>query len=407
MNILLVSNLYPPQELGGYGRCMADFAWGLIQRGHRLRVLSSDAPYLGPSSAGPSGEPVNRGLRLKGSFENGVQLLRDPAQCAARDAHNRQVVQAELAEAPVDALLLGNLDLLGPELLVALLEPGLPLLHHVGFVAPPFEAWQWPAAPHYTLVSASGAVRQSLLQSGLPVADAPVVYPGARTELMAPARHAPRAAVAGGAPLGSPANPLKLCFAGLLMASKGAHTVVEAAAQLLQRGLAVQVNLAGSPFEAGYWERLQAFSERCGLGGLVNWVGPLQRPQLARFFGMHQVGVFPSIYPEAFGIVAAEMQACGLALLSSGVGGAAELVEDGRSGLLFRAGDGGHLAEQLMRLVQEPGLLESLQNAGLQRVQHHFSVAQAAQQLEQLWLNPADQPMGSATTSANCGRVTF
>ncbi len=123
---------------------------------------------------------------------------------------------------------------------------------------------------------------------------------------------------------------------------------------------------------------------------------------------MHQVGVFPSIYPEAFGIVAAEMQACGLALLSSGVGGAAELVEDGRSGLLFRAGDGGHLAEQLMRLVREPGLLESLQRAGLQRVQQHFSVAQAAQQLEQLWLNPAaHQPMGSATRAANCGKVTF
>ena len=32
MRLLLITNLYPPQELGGYGRCMADFAWGL-QRG--------------------------------------------------------------------------------------------------------------------------------------------------------------------------------------------------------------------------------------------------------------------------------------------------------------------------------------------------------------------------------------
>ena len=87
MNILLVSNLYPPQEMGGYGRCMADFAWGLLQRGHRLRVLTSDAPYLGPSAPGPCGEPVNRGLQLKGNFEKGVQLLRDPHQCAALDQH--------------------------------------------------------------------------------------------------------------------------------------------------------------------------------------------------------------------------------------------------------------------------------------------------------------------------------
>ena len=38
MRLLLISNLYPPQELGGYGRCMADFAWGLQERGHIIRV---------------------------------------------------------------------------------------------------------------------------------------------------------------------------------------------------------------------------------------------------------------------------------------------------------------------------------------------------------------------------------
>ena len=60
MRLLLITNLYPPQELGGYSRCMSDFAWGLLQRGHTLQVISSDAPYLGPSSAGPNGEPVDR-----------------------------------------------------------------------------------------------------------------------------------------------------------------------------------------------------------------------------------------------------------------------------------------------------------------------------------------------------------
>ena len=43
MNILVVTNLYP-QELGGYGRSMADFVWGLRERGHNIQVLSSDAP---------------------------------------------------------------------------------------------------------------------------------------------------------------------------------------------------------------------------------------------------------------------------------------------------------------------------------------------------------------------------
>ena len=68
MNLLVVTNLYPPQELGGYGRSIADFVWGLRERGHNIQVLSSDAPHLGASSGlGPSGEAVDRRLQLKGS----------------------------------------------------------------------------------------------------------------------------------------------------------------------------------------------------------------------------------------------------------------------------------------------------------------------------------------------------
>ena len=73
MRLLLITNLYPPQELGGYGRCMADFCWGLQRRGHQLQVICNNADYLGvPSKIGPSGEPVARDLKLKGDFCNGV-----------------------------------------------------------------------------------------------------------------------------------------------------------------------------------------------------------------------------------------------------------------------------------------------------------------------------------------------
>ena len=45
----------------------------------------------------------------------------------------------------------------------------------------------------------------------------------------------------------------------------------------------------------------------------------------------------PSINPEAFRIVAAGMMASGLVVVSSGVGGAGELIDDGRTGLKFMA----------------------------------------------------------------------
>ena len=420
MRVLVVTNLYPPQELGGYGRSIADFVWGLQQRGHQLQVLSSDAPYLNPPgctevSVGPSGEPVHRGLRLKGTYEGGVKPLADPGARAAIDAANAAVLRSWLARG-WDGVLLGNLDLFGIELLQVALEAAIPVLHHVGFVSPPFAPQQMPAVPHYRLLAASAAVRQGLVAAGLPASGAPVVYPGARCELFGPAATGRPSAVASAAalaaaghPWGTPANPLKLGFAGLLMGSKGAHTVVEALIALHRQGMALQASLAGGSFQTGYREQLEAQLAAAGLagvvvgGGVVRFVGQLQRPQLARFWALQQVGVFASIHPEAFGIVGAEIMASGAALLTTGVGGAAELIEPGVSGLRFEPGNATSLVEALRQLLADPGLLVRLAAAGEQRARACFSVQTAAAQLEQLFAaqTPGEAAGGNAAAATD------
>ena len=299
-------------------------------------------------------------------------------------------------------MLLGNLDLLGAELLPVLLEGNIPVLHHIGFVSPPYAPAQQPRSPHYRLVAASEAVREGLRSSGFAAAAAPVVYPGARVELFGwGATGQPLPAAANG----SPTFPLKVCFAGLLMGSKGAHTLVQALIQLNQEGINIQANLAGDSFQAGYREQLESMLAGAGLHGVVRFVGQLSRPQLARFFRLHHACVFPSIYPEAFGIVGAEAMASGLALVSSGVGGAGELIETEISGLSFKPGDSQSLAKALRRLVQEPALMSRLSQAGEQRVRQRFSVTAAAAELERLFRQTSDQI--PSITAACRGKVFF
>ena len=380
MNLLVVTNLYPPQELGGYGRSIADFVWGLRERDHNIQVLSSDAPYLGASSGfGPCGEAVSRRLQLKGSYEGGVRHLQEPQQRQSIDEANSALIRAWIHSQRWDGILLGNLDLIGPELLPALLEAPCILQHHVGFVHPPFPPTAWPVSERYRLVAASGAVRSAMLQAGLPTSESYVVYPGVRCELFGKDRTCMPTPLA---PDGSPQRPLKVCFAGLLMISKGAHTLIEALIQLRQKGLSVQASLAGDSFQSGYREQLEQLLEQNNLDGSVQFVGQLGRDALARFYALHHVGVFPSIHPEAFGIVAAEMMASGLALVSSGVGGASELIEDGRTGLCFQAGDSKDLARCLMRLASDTALLNDLRQAGQREVQKRFSVSTSAKILE-------------------------
>ena len=118
---------------------------------------------------------------------------------------------------------------------------------------------------------------------------------------------------------------------------QGAHTLIQALIQLKQQGVNIQANFAGDSFQGGYHKQLEQLVEQHALS--VQFVGQLGRHSLARFYALHHVGVFPSIHPEAFGIVAAEMMASGLVVVSSGVGGASELIDNGRTGLRFAAGD--------------------------------------------------------------------
>ena len=396
MNLLVVTNLYPPQELGGYGRSIADFVWGLRERGHHIQVLSSDAPHLGASSGlGPSGEAVDRRLQLKGSYENGVSVLRDAQHRQALDEANAALIQAWLNGQHWDGILLGNLDLLGPELLQPLLEAQCIVQHHVGFVHAPFPPSAWPQSDRYRLVAASKAVRSALASSGLPTSTASVVYPGVRSELFGVDRVGMPTPLA---PDGTQHRPLKVCFAGLLMGSKGAHTLIEALIQLKEQGLSVQATLAGDSFQSGYREQLEQWLTQHRLDGAVRFVGQLGRQALARFYALHHVGVFPSINPEAFGIVAAEMMASGLVVVSSGVGGAGELIDHGRTGLLFQAGDSQDLARCLMRLARDSSLLDELRQAGQKESRQRFSVTAAAASLERGFLQG---------TAAQTEKVTF
>ena len=93
---------------------------------------------------------MDRRLQLKGSFQGGVSQLQDPAVRKAVDANNRSLLVSWLGQGPWDGILLGNLDLLGTELLDPLLASGLPLLHHIGFVTPPYPLKRCPPEEQLT-----------------------------------------------------------------------------------------------------------------------------------------------------------------------------------------------------------------------------------------------------------------
>ena len=102
---------------------------------------------------------------------------------------------------------------------------------------------------------------------------------------------------------------------------------------------------------------LQALADRLRLSGRVGFTGFLPAAPSMRAL---DVVVHASTRPEPFGMVIAEAMACGRAVITSGAGGAAELIDAGVDALTHAPGDAEDLSRCIVRLVGDAELRRQL-----------------------------------------------
>lgn len=151
---------------------------------------------------------------------------------------------------------------------------------------------------------------------------------------------------------------LRIGFLGSLMVSKAPHLALEAYAGLPPGRASLQLFGAHAAYHGddGYRARLEPLLRLPG----VRYGGALPHAEVPAALAGLDVVVVPSIWLENSPLVIREAFAAGVPVVAAALGGMAEMVEDGRSGLLFRPGDAADLRRCLARLLEEPGLRERL-----------------------------------------------
>lgn len=86
-----------------------------------------------------------------------------------------------------------------------------------------------------------------------------------------------------------------------------------------------------------------------GIASRIGFTGFVDRPEAA--YRALDVAVHTSTAPEPFGLVIVEAMACGRAVITSGAGGAAEIVTPGVDAVVHRAGDAADLAARIAGLA--------------------------------------------------------
>jgi glycosyltransferase involved in cell wall biosynthesis len=137
-----------------------------------------------------------------------------------------------------------------------------------------------------------------------------------------------------------------------------------------------------------------------GLQEKVHFAG--YDPNPYRYMSRSDVFAFPSLGGEGFGLVLAEAMACGLPVVSADcVTGPAEILENGRCGILVPVGDERSLANGILRILTDPLLRERLIRAGARRVAD-FQAAHVVASYERLFREVCQEQSSGDSLAVRC-----
>ena len=383
MNILVISNLYPPHYVGGYELHCQTLVEGLRARGHEVQVLTSDHQVENvPSSREPQ---VHRCLKIHGMFGHPwlpIQRLKN------QERYNNRMLREILRQVKPSVVYCWNFSGLSKSMLFTLRASGLPTVFCVcdHWVARCAESDVWlswwnrenPQRPHrlarraleimgfrrhyqaetptnpvrqldfQRIYFCSGALRDFTAAAGFKVGHGAVVYCPINTERFK------------GEPKSVTAPMQRLLYVGRLTEDKGVMTALRAMARLRDK-FDGRLSIYGRG-EPEYEAQLKAFVEKEKLP--VTFAGGAKVEEMPAIYAAHDALLFTSEWAEPFALTPLEAMACGLPVIGTTTGGSIELFRHRQNALTYQAGQDAELAQRVVELDRDRGLRLDLAVAG-------------------------------------------
>lgn len=379
MRILFVSNLYPPNVVGGYEELCHEVAARFAAKGHEVAVLTS---CYGGQASEIAGQTVHQSLRLIVGRTIYDGFDGTPARRALLKMQNLAALGRIAGSFAPDVVFCWNLYGLDRSFFDALAATGLPVvvmltdnwlaaMENPEFVGAYFRdhvlgtpATPWPSngglarrlPDNVSAIFGARFMRDFYAAAGLSFARDVVIHNGVN---LAPELDAPRARRQR-----APGDPVRLLFAGRVVEIKGAHTAVEALGVLRRAdpGTDWRLSVVGDNRDQAYMSRLKETAAADGTGAAIDFVGRVAPSDLVGLFDAHDIYLFPSYY-EPFSLTLIHALAAGIPTVASATGGNVEIVADGETGLLCCKGDAADMAGAVQRLVADPALARRIGQA--------------------------------------------
>jgi glycogen synthase len=370
MRIAIVSNMFPPEAVGGYEMGCAAVADHLRQR-HEVVVWTSVSRHAGHVPAGGDQVESRRELALLTLDVRGS--LRAPI-CALRGA----AVARQIVAWKPDLVYVWNGARIPHAVLRIIADSGVPLAFRVEehwfakiFVGDQFLRELLPTPRGRARATWARACRLLNALPALrldPIAPlrAAISWNSEAIRRMAPAptfvETVYERVLHPAPPYGDlyarverrPPKEPEIVFVGRITPFKGVAVAIQALALLRSvHGISATLTLAG-PEDGDYAAELREMAARAGVANALRWQGPLRPEAIAGLLARASVMIVPSTWDEPFPYVTIEGALARVPLVASDVGGIGEGMAHEEHALLFARGDASGAAAALARILREP-----------------------------------------------------
>lgn len=190
----------------------------------------------------------------------------------------------------------------------------------------------------------------------------------------------------------SPASEPRILYSGRLDREKGVEQLLLAFSRVSSANARATLRIAGQGPERA---RLEALAEELGVERRVAFLGWQESAEIERELSAAWVVAAPSLWAEPLGLAVLEAIVRGVPVIGSAVGGLAEIIEDGISGMLVPNGDVAALADGLIAILSGPHSGRSLPPEVMQRVSDRHDLTRHISRMRSTFTDVASQRPGA------------
>ncbi|HSE83898.1 MAG TPA: glycosyltransferase, partial [Thermodesulfobacteriota bacterium] len=161
------------------------------------------------------------------------------------------------------------------------------------------------------------------------------------------------------------------------------HVLIEAFNKLTD-GSAELMVYGDTSYAPNYHERLRQMAINPG----IRFMGSFNNNRVYEILAETDVLFVPSIWYENSPLTIHEAALAGVPVITSNIGGMAELIERTKNGLLFQVEDASDLHEKMKLLIDNPRLIKKLKG----KAEEVKSLEENAKELESIYLRLCNYP---------------